>query len=290
MNQPAKIEFNVDEQYENEKGVFKVVSISKNKMVIRWENGEEVSTDIELQQRIAERRQWEQSNQPVKSASPKTVSKSGPSEKKNDFSGFLETDFKNTASKTTWRSRNQLGKAITQKINTPLFNFSSWAFGRQPEMHVMDIQHRQQGVDDFQAKFFVRLDEKLLYYGFRVARPGLTEGASPDWDAFMTWLTQAENEKMLHTIALNNHLRVFDAKGLLSILENKWPSVENEQQTDIRILTDHFTSVPETEPAVLELTVMIDKDIAKTSADGIADEIAQMFVQLLPIYQAAAIH
>ena len=45
MEQSTKIEFNVDEQYENEKGVFKVVSIHKDQMVIRWENGEETKTD-----------------------------------------------------------------------------------------------------------------------------------------------------------------------------------------------------------------------------------------------------
>jgi len=60
MDQPAKIEFNVDGQYENEKGVFTVLSKHRGQMVIRWENGEEIKTEIELQNRIAERRQWEE--------------------------------------------------------------------------------------------------------------------------------------------------------------------------------------------------------------------------------------
>lgn len=287
MNQPAKIEFNVDEHYENEKGVFKVISISKKQMVIRWENGEEVSTNIELQQRIAERRQWEQANQPAKA---KTAFKSDSPDTKTGFSGFFKTDFKNTASKTTWRSRNQLGKAITQKINTPQFKFNSWAFGHKPEMHVQDTQHHQQGANDFQAKFFVRLDPKHLYYGFRVVRPSISEGVSPDWQTFIAWLAQKENEKRIHTIALNNHLKVFDATGPLSFFEDKWLAVENQQQSDTRTLTDHFTGAPESEPMVLEFAVMIDKHIAIASADGIADQIAEVFLQLLPVYQAAAIH
>ena len=53
MNQPAEFEFSVDEQYENEKGVFRVIAIQGDEMVIRWENGEEIRTEIDLQLRIA---------------------------------------------------------------------------------------------------------------------------------------------------------------------------------------------------------------------------------------------
>jgi hypothetical protein len=62
MDQTAEIEFNVDQQYENEKGVFTVLSIREGQMVIRWENGEEIKTEIDLQKRIAERREWEKHN------------------------------------------------------------------------------------------------------------------------------------------------------------------------------------------------------------------------------------
>jgi len=62
MEEPAEIEFNVDEHYENEKGVFKVISIHKDEMVIRWENGEEILTTLDLQRRIAERREREKNS------------------------------------------------------------------------------------------------------------------------------------------------------------------------------------------------------------------------------------
>ena len=60
MSLISEIEFVVDEQYENEKGVFTVLSIHRNEMVIRWESGEEIRTDLELQRNIQARRQWEQ--------------------------------------------------------------------------------------------------------------------------------------------------------------------------------------------------------------------------------------
>jgi len=59
MEPITEFEFTVDEQYENEKGVFTVVSIHKQDMVICWENGEKITTNIGLQGRIQKRKQRE---------------------------------------------------------------------------------------------------------------------------------------------------------------------------------------------------------------------------------------
>jgi hypothetical protein len=59
----GEFEFSVDESYENEKGAFRVVSIDRDEMVIRWDSGEEVRTSVALQGRIQNRRQWEKKKQ-----------------------------------------------------------------------------------------------------------------------------------------------------------------------------------------------------------------------------------
>ncbi|MBW2217142.1 MAG: hypothetical protein JRF34_08120 [Deltaproteobacteria bacterium] len=59
MEPITEFEFTVDEQYENEKGVFTVLSIHENEMVIQWKNGEKIQTKIDLQSRIQKRRQRE---------------------------------------------------------------------------------------------------------------------------------------------------------------------------------------------------------------------------------------
>jgi hypothetical protein len=59
MEPITEFKFNFDEQYENEKGIFTVLSIHKNEMVIQWKNGEKSRTEIDLQRRIQERRQRE---------------------------------------------------------------------------------------------------------------------------------------------------------------------------------------------------------------------------------------
>ncbi len=47
--------FEVGAMYENMKGVYQVVSIQNNSMVIRWNDGSEIVTPVELQKRIINR-------------------------------------------------------------------------------------------------------------------------------------------------------------------------------------------------------------------------------------------
>ena len=59
MEPSTEFKFTIDEQYENEKGIFTVLSIDKNEMEIQWENGKKIQTKIDLQSRIQKRRQRE---------------------------------------------------------------------------------------------------------------------------------------------------------------------------------------------------------------------------------------
>jgi hypothetical protein len=47
--------FEVGAMYENMKGTYKVISIHNELMLIRWDDGSEVSTSIDLQKRIIDR-------------------------------------------------------------------------------------------------------------------------------------------------------------------------------------------------------------------------------------------
>jgi uncharacterized Zn finger protein len=71
MNPSYEFEFTVGEKYENEKGMFSVMSIQKDEMVIRWANGEEAQTSMEFQGRIQKRREWEKKIQDEKMAAAK---------------------------------------------------------------------------------------------------------------------------------------------------------------------------------------------------------------------------
>ncbi len=290
MDQPAGFEFNVDEQYENEKGVFSVIAIHGDEMIIRWENGEEIRTEIDLQLRIAARRQREkQEREFADRPSPKSTSTG----EKTVFSGFAPTDFKKSAYRTIWRSRSQLGAAVAEKIDTTRFKFSSWAFGAKPEMHVQDIEHHGHAETDYQARFFIRVDYRALYYGFRVARPDNKGGTATDWNAFSEWLTQQENEHILHAIAVKDNLTVCNltspSSGTLLASDDGWCADKSGSQP-CEALSVYINDAPETRPFDLQLTGTIDKDGAVACGLDIVGNIAQLFTRLLPLYQAAVTH
>ena len=193
MDPITEFEFCVDEQYENEKGVFTVISIDNDEMLIRWEHGEEIRTEIALQRRIQARRQREKDESEAQTnAAQNRAGKRTASKTPQVFEGFQPGDFKNSAAQTKWRGRNQLGRAVIKHLPKTSFDFSSWAYAQKPEMHVSDKEHHARNKSGDQARFFVRLDPVSLVYGFCAGRPDSSSDASKDWDAFAAWLMQKE--------------------------------------------------------------------------------------------------
>jgi hypothetical protein len=74
--------FEVGSTYENMKGVFGVVSIHRDTMMIRWEDGSEVVTSVDLQKRIIERMAYENGlAKGTEGAKPKKVKKPSKTKK-----------------------------------------------------------------------------------------------------------------------------------------------------------------------------------------------------------------
>lgn len=72
--------FEVGSTYKNMKGVYEVVSVHKDAMVIRWNDGSEADTTVDLQMRIIERMAFEkeleeQKKKKEKKKSPKAKKK-----------------------------------------------------------------------------------------------------------------------------------------------------------------------------------------------------------------------
>jgi len=293
MESTTEFEFTVDEPYENEKGIFTVLSIHKSEMVIQWKNGEKIHTEIGLQRRIQERRQMEQiareekgnqaKGQPRKSATLKT---------RPGFEGLQSSDFKNTAARTTWRGRNQLGGAVTNQLPKDNFAFNSWALAQKPEIHWVDVEHRNRDDAGTQTAFFVRLDDSSLSYGFCAARADAKSESSQDWDSFATWLMRKENDRMLQVFAIDNNLAVYDlarpAFGVLLPSQDGWRIADDEnEQQKIDMLVTHIDSVPTGDAIDLAIARKVPKDEAVARGKDIATDIAQLFGLLMPLFEAS---
>jgi hypothetical protein len=289
MDSISDVKFYLDEQYENEKGVFTVVSMHKDEMLIRWANGEEIMTEIELQQRIQVRRRREKI---IKAKKAMEADGSGKSGNRKGFQGLQFDDFTDSASQRTWRGRGQLGGAVTQKLPKNSFDFNSWAFAQKPEIHWSDIKRRARGNAQQQASFFVRLNDNSLTFGFNLTRPAADSDSSRAWNAFSRWLEDQDNDGIIRELAVNNTVAVYDRARFrtreLTPNDQGWSVAGQKKQQDLESLTAYFEAAQEKGGADLEIVMKMDKASAVERGKDIAADIAGLFAQLMPLYQAAA--
>jgi hypothetical protein len=290
MEQPEnRFEFVVDEKYENEKGIFTVLSIHRNEMVIRWESGEEMRTDIELQRNIQSRRQWEKVQEEKEANAAKNKRKAGA--KKTVFEGFKESDFKNTASGTKWRGRNQLGGAVTNKLVESKFTMNSWAFANKPEMHWLDTAHHKRQSGDSRARFFVRLDPSALHIGFSIGKPMDADAATKNWDNFMQWLKLEENATVVHSVALANDLTIAEKNGsgdnAIKPVKEGWQAGDDDKKHAVGDFAGLIEKVAGDDGGMVEIVKRMGKKDAVACGEDIAAQIAKLFSKLMPLYEGA---
>jgi len=296
MAELQEIEFKVGESYANEKGVFEVMSIKGDRMVMEFENGETINSDIELQRRIQNRRQWEKSVREKKAAPPPAQPRRKPSRKSTKpFNGLQSKIFQNKISEIQWRSRQQLGGCVSDQLSFDRFNFLSWAAASRNEVHWADAARWKSKTIPHVAKFFARADETSFAWGFYIERPDATGSESSDWEAFIRWLRSPENDQWLREVARNEGLEVYDAHkscfiGVIRPRESDW-GIEG---SSVRNSTDALGTCIDSWPATAWLDLMIAKRISLEEAIGrgesIADDIASLFGRLLPLYEAAVSH
>jgi len=294
MEPSTDFEFNVDEQYENEKGLFTVVSIHKHEMAIRWKSGEEIRTDIDFQRRIQERRQREKFTKETSDNAPAAQPRRTAAARVSpQFDGFQPSDFKNSAARTTWRGRRQLGGAVTIKLPADHVTFNSWAFAQKPEMHWADVEHHSADNAAYQARFFVKLDGQSMNYGFCVVRPDDQSGSSKDWDSFASWLRQGENDRTLQSLAIENELAVYgfaeSEKAALLPSEGRWRVEGGDVHQEADTLAEHIESLPPTKRIDLVIARRTSKEDVLKRGQDIAGDIAALFVLLMPLYLASVI-
>jgi hypothetical protein len=293
MEEGQPIEFVVGETYENEKGLFEVMSIQRDAMVIKWENGESIETTVSFQRRIQERRHWEKQMKEKKAAAASTKTRRAAARKPGaTFEGFRPEDFKKTISRTPWRSRSQFGGAVTSHLQSSRLNFNSWAAKRRNEVHWADMARWKSKVVDYPAKFFARADENTLAWGFYIERPEADKAASPDWEAFVQWLDNDENDQWLQRVAREQGLVIYDAQqrtfdGILKPHAEKWVR-DGSPAGD----GDRLGAIIDNWPSETWLDLMIAKRITKDEAieqgKGLATEVAALIGHLFPLYGASA--
>ena len=291
-----EIVFEVGGKYENVKGVYKVLSMDSENdaMVIQWENGEEIETSIKLQEKIIKRMMFEKKLEAEQSQTVKgyTVPNSAGSE----FKGFVETDFKNNVTGTTWRSRNSLGGAVTRQLFSKKYTFISTSVYRVPMTQWADVQHRLSTADaSEQGKFFVQANEKGLDVGFYIEHPKGADYSKNEWNEFINWLNEDENEKWVNKISEANGLTVkidewHDDKMVSAAYLKPENGTWKKDNEIIESITPFVGAInPEHWVGLYVYSEMVKESVVSQKKE-IAVDIAGVFELLMPLYEASTKH
>jgi hypothetical protein len=289
-----EIKFEVGEKYENMKGAFEVLAIRRDSMDIRWEDGEEISTPIDLQRRIIERMQFEKELEKAQAAQKIKKAKASTSKGGKHFAGLEATDFSNTVSKTSWRGRGQLGGAVALRLKNKQFKFNSWAVLRKPEVAWIDIVRQKQADLKFQAKFYARVEEESLFYGVHVPAPDPSATETSDWHALMAWFERPENDSWLIKQCTSHHLYLCDLgnqgfSGRLEVKKDKWVNRASEKKdTPVKSLSAFLTAAGQSGAVDLRIEKRVGRDAAIERKQSIASDMATLFETLMPVYAGAA--
>lgn len=296
MEEVSGIDFKVGEKYENEKGLFEVVSIKGDQMVIQWNTGETVKSTVEFQRRIQERRLFEKIEEEKAALSPSAKVKDASSRSpRKAFKGFQDGDFSNKISKTKWRTRVQLGGSVLPHLPSIRFDFNSWSAKRQNELHWADTTHWRSKQSAYPAKFFARADETSLAWGFYIERPDQTGAISADWVSFVNWLREKKNDQWLRSVANEDGLVIYDAHqscfgGVIKPAAGNWAVEGSSVRNKVSALGAFIESLPSTSWLDLMIAKRISKEEAIARGNAIVTDMAKLFDCLLPLYEAALAH
>jgi hypothetical protein len=286
------IEFKVGQEYENMKGAYRVLSVNRDTLCIRWESGEEVTTTVALQSRIIERMQRERElirgKRGGKSKRPRLP------EYASKFEGLKEDDFSEDVAGTSWRHYNGLGGAVAVRVNSDRFDIASWPRYGLAEICWADLNDRRHDDVRLQAKFFARLDEDCLYCGLCIGGCNQTTDAKDDRNAFTVWLRDGKNESWLNTVASEQDLSIYDIEeevfsGPITSGRGKWRLSNKGQGQEIESLADFLDGLTENARMDLQIVKRVEKDQVVPRGVEIADDIAQLFEMLMPLYEASAV-
>jgi hypothetical protein len=287
------IKFKIGQEHENMKGVYKVLAVHRDAMCICWEDGEEITTTVALQSRIIERMHQELALKKAKRRGkakqpklPEYVSK---------FEGLKEDDFSKGVAGATWRYYDNLGGAVAVRLNSDEFDIASWPRYGLSAINWADLDHRRH--DDFllQAKFFARVDENSLYFGFDIEGSDQAMDAQDDWNPFIAWLRDAKNDSWLNKVVSEHDLSIYDMKeegaftGSIMSAGGKWRLFNEGQEQEIESLAGFLDDLTTSVWVDLQIVKIVEKDEAVTRGVEIADDIARLFEVLMPLYEASAV-
>lgn len=285
--------FQIGGTYENRKGPFEVLSIAGDAMRIRWDSGEEADTEISFQMKILRNMERE-----LAAPTSGKARRSSPVWFGENFTGLSVEDFSNDVTGTHWRSREQLGGAVTRLLlgNEP---FNSWSIYKRPEVHWASVARYQKEDSRLLAKFFVRLRTDDAFYGLYFERSDEPAKNRDDWVRFCRWIAQPGHCHWLHETLLRTDAlltqpyeepkdRAFNGSVSATAEHFVHESGTKTRTFAIADLPAFITALPEDKWLNFVIAKQLPRDAAIAEGADIASVLADFFNVLLPVYENLA--
>ena len=294
MTDTSTAPFRAGERYENRRGLFEVISIDGDSMRLRWDTGEEASTSVALQAKILANMDRELADGAAqkRGAVPRAFGEF--------FRGLQPADFAEDVTGTHWRSREQLGGAVTKLLDVRE-PYNSWSIYGRPEIHWASLTRYRLHHPSLQTKFFARANAAEILIGLYVERSNKESDNQDDWIKFGAWIAQPKNAVWLHetlrrsgSVITNPYSDWSDLSfyGTMTPMDGgySWtrpgaPPVEFPLDQLAPVLTKLSTA----HWLNLVLGRSIPKDAAVAESARIAATIADLFNALLPVYENIAV-
>lgn len=297
----TEIEFKVGQEHENMKGVYKVLSVSKDTLSICWESGEEIKTTAVLQNRIIERMQRERALIRGKKKGGKGKGKVKAKQPKlprdvTKFEGFKEDDFSKGLAGGAWRHYDSLGGEVAVRLNSDKFDIASWPRYGFSEIYWADFDRRRDDDLRLQARFFARLEKDCLHFGLCIGGSDETMDAKDHLNAFIAWLREPENDSWFREMVSEHDCSIYDIKderafaGSIMSAGGKWRLSDKDENQEIESLGDFLDGVTNNgTPVHLQIAKTVEKNKVVTRGIKISDDIAGLFEMLMPLYEACVV-
>lgn len=262
-------------------------------MRIRWDSGVETDTEVSVQARILRNMEREL----AAPASGKSR-RSSPSWFGESFTGLRAEDFSDDVTGTHWRSREQLGGAVTRLLLCAE-PFNSWSIYKRPEVHWASVARYQTDNPWLLAKFFTRLRDDSVFYGLYVERSNEPGANRDDWMGFCRWIEQPGHSRWLHeTLRVTNavltqpyqdatHLAFY---GSVTATDEHFIHESGTETHTFGIdeLAAFLAAFPEDKWLNFFIAKRIPRAAAIAEGAHIASVLADFFNILLPVYENRA--
>jgi len=302
--------FEVGKTYRNRVGEYVVLSIDGNQMKIRYVSGGTLVTDVNLQGRIWENIQLEEQQSRVEERRRQALEarlvarmKTREARAKPPFAGFQEGDFQPKKRGVAWANRKALGKVLALELSQRTKKaFDQWLVPYQAAVHVARKDSYDPEAPGRNAAFFVAASERGVSYGYYLGKPEGELQPTWPWPVLLTALAGNQTLRAAVWAAMRTHglgLDVYTMQvsygltarvtaqenGFLWRQESALDGVDRPM--DWEGLAEALRTLAPGKRCVLHLFTELSVEESLKAGSAIASEIAQLYLALLPIYEAS---